>query len=94
MEKSKPKILDVLHNRVRAAIAHLLRSRHSEMRQRMLEGKIRTRPHSPRELQREIEEFLKEDSFRYVKDRECDIILLNEDGTPKKEKCLGRPINE
>ncbi len=90
----KPTILDVLHNRVKAAIAHLLRSRHSAMRERMLEGKIRTRPHSPRELRRELEEFLKEDSFRCTKDPETGIIILNEDGSPKKEKCLGRPINE
>ena len=84
--------IESFHDRIRRAISHLFRSRHESIRRREREGKIRTRPHSPRELRKEVEEFLKEDSFRYTKDPESGIILLNKDGTPKKERCLGRPI--
>ena len=87
-------IIETFNDRIKRAISHLFRSRHESVRRRMLEGRIRTRPHSPRELQKEVEEFLKEDSFRCIKDPESGIILLNEDGTPKKERCLGRPIHE
>lgn len=90
----KPKLLDIFQDRIKTAIVHLFRGRHESVRRRMLEGKIRTRPHSPRELRKELEEFLKEDSYRWTKDFETGIIILDKNGEPKKEKCLGRPIHE
>ena len=82
----------IFQDRIRAAIAHLFWGRHRSVKKRIQEGKVRFHPHSPMELRKEMEEFLSKDSFRYVKDPESDIIVLNEDGTPKKERCLGKPI--
>ena len=93
MNKKKT-LIEAFQDRVRAAITHLFWGRHESVRRRILEGKVRSHPHSPMELRKEVEEFLKKDSYRYIKDPESGIILLNEDGTPKRERCLGRPVND
>lgn len=93
-KKKEKSLVEIFQDRIRAAIAHLFWGRHESVRKRIQEGKVRFHPHSPMELRKELEEFLKKDSYRCIKDPESGIIILNEDGTPKRERCLGRPISD
>lgn len=74
------------------AYAQLRKQSPERMKKRLKEGKLRFQPLSEGEMRKEMEDFIKEGSWRYVRDPETGEIVFDEKGKPKVEKCIGEAV--